>query len=151
MNIMRESAQKHLPARAFLKRDRGDCLLVSNAPFFDSAPDSVPGFIVIRRGALLHLLPDESWVAHLEQNPPADFLSRSLLRFRGAQTDIAGLSLLSEGIKLLAGCASSPEAALWEQRLRQRAALALRGGCPGGALYVCALIAAQLKKQQGGN
>lgn len=142
---MRRTARQHLPERAFLKRDRGDFLWVTNAPAFDGEFHQIPGFITTRRGGLLCLLPDESWVRFCEDQLPRDFLSKAFARFCGQDMDLAALKCFADGIKLLEGGASMDEARIYEQKLRQRAALALRGACPSGALYACALLNAQLK------
>lgn len=145
LQAMRARARAALPERAFLRRDRGDCLLVTNAPVFDSAFAGVPGFICFRRGTLACLLPDESWIERCERARPTDFLSETLLRFRGQRPDAEGLRLFAAGAKLLDGGAAA-ELAAYDQKLRQRAACALRGGCNGGGLYASALLNAQLRK-----
>ena len=146
LQVMRAQVRAVLPERAFLRRDRGDCLLITNAPAFDSAFDGIPGFICFRRGTLACLLPDESWIERCERARPADFLSETLLRFRGQKPDGEGLRLFAAGAKLLDGGAAPAELAAYDQNLRRRAALALRGGCCGGGLYSSALLNAQLKK-----
>lgn len=142
---MRTFARQALPQRAFLRRDRGNSLWVSNAPAFDSNISALPGFTVVQKNQLLYLLPDAHWIARWEEEEPQDFFSESLMRFRGMQADTAGLKLFAEGLKLLEGNASPAEVACFEQKLRQRAALALRRAGCGGGLYACALIASQLK------
>lgn len=148
MRPMRAALRALLPPRAFLKRDRGDALLVTNAPAFDPALAALPGFILFRRGALIFLLPDASWTARCERRAPEppDDLSASLLRFRGQTPDLENLKLFARGAKLLdAGAAATgAEADAYDRALRQRAACALRGGC-GGGLYACALLNARLQ------
>ena len=46
MQAMREAILPHLPPKAFLKRDRGEGLLVTNAPVFDPGLCEIPGFIL---------------------------------------------------------------------------------------------------------
>lgn len=148
MQAMREAVQPHLPSKAFLKRDRGEGLLVTNAPAFDPSLDSIPGFTLERQGTLLRILPDESWLIQLEQRfpEPPDHFCKTLLRFRGQQPDRNNLLIFVQGVKLLdAGCTPSPaEIAAYDRALRQRCAEALRGGACGGGLYAAALILAQI-------
>ena len=138
-----------LPPGAFLRRDRGDALLISNASAIDSAPRTYPGFHTEQRGALTCFLPDGAWVARLEQAfpEPPDALCISLARFRGMQADADNLRLFARGAKLLDALASTGEIDAYDRALRQRAALALRGGCCGG-LYACALLNAALHSAQ---
>lgn len=143
---MRRLARAQLPDRAFLKRDRGDCLLITNAPAFDPEICRLSGFLCARRGVLLALLPDESWIEAWEDQPPADSLSEAFLRFRGQKTDMAALKCFAQGAKLLDGGASGEEQRRYEQNLRQWAALALRNARSPGALYASALLNAELKK-----
>ena len=138
-----------LPERAFLRRDRGDGLFISNAPAFDPGIREIPGFIVEQSGSLLRILPDESWIRHLEAcrgNGP-DELSRSL---RGHAPDRENLVLFARGVKLLdaAGSASAEDATAYDRSLRQRAAVALRGGC-GGGLYAAALLNCEIQHLKG--
>lgn len=144
---MRSMLQKHLPERAFLRRDRGDNLFVSNAPVFDPGITSIPGFILCREGHLLHILPDESWIARIEGSGIApDHLAATLLRFRGNTTDRENLLLFARGCKLLDEGSPSPnDIEAYDRSLRQRAAAALRGEC-GGGLYACAVLAIRLRE-----
>ena len=136
-----------LPERAFLKRDRGDALLISNAPAFGLSPERLPGCIVERRGMLLRILPDAQWVAEYEAAipEPPDHLSRTLLFFRGVEADIDNLHLFARIAKLMDAQPSPGEIEACDRALRNRAALALRGGC-GGGLYACACVRALLKR-----
>ena len=147
---MRAALRAQLPTRAFLKRDRGDALFVTNAPAFDPASKVLPGFIAERRGALLAVLPDAGWVARLERRfpEPPDELSASLERFRNQAPDRENLILFARGAKLLdaPGSISPADAEAFDREIRQRAALALRGGC-GGALYACAALNARIREQ----
>lgn len=147
---MRAALRAQLPTRAFLKRDRGDALFITNAPAFDPALRELPGFIAERRGALMAVLPDAGWVARLERRcpEPPDELSASLLRFRGQAPDRENLVLFARGAKLLdaPGAASAAEIGAFDRALRQRAALALRGGC-GGALYAASVLNARIRQR----
>ena len=148
MQAMREAVQPHLPPKAFLKRDRGEYLLVTNAPAFDPEPVSIPGFTTQRQGSLLRVLPDESWIEKLEKQfpEPPDHFSKTLLRFRGQRPDRTGLLLFVQGLKLLdADYEPTPaEMSAYDRALRQRCAEALRGGACGGGLYAAALILTQI-------
>ena len=138
---LRASARAALPPRAFLRRDRGGALFVTNAPAFDPALREIPGFTAERRGTLLHLLPDANWIARWERRfpePPNDLCAK-LQRFRGMTPDRENLLLFVQGAKLLDANATPEEFAAYDRRLRQCAATALRGGC-GGGLYAAALI-----------
>ena len=136
-----------LPERAFLKRDRGDALLISNAPAFGCTPERLPGCIVENRGMLLCILPDAQWIAEYEAAipEPPDHLSRTLLRFRGVEADLDNLRLFAWCAKLMDAQPSPGEIEACDRALRNRAALALRGGC-GGGLYACACVRALLNQ-----
>ena len=144
---MRDRLRAALPQRAFLRRDRGNALFITNAPAFEGCPDAIPGFLLERQGNMLRILPDDSWIALPEHagDAPPDFLCASLLRFRGALPDRANLALFARGLKLLDDihAASEADIAAFDRLLRQQAALALRGNC-GGGLYACALTLAQI-------
>ena len=134
-----------LPERAFLKRDRGDALLITNAPALGFVPESLPGCIVEMQGMLLCILPNAQWVAEYEAAipEPPDHLSRTLLRFRGVEADLDNLRLFAWCAKLMDAQPSPGEIEACDRVLRNRAALALRGGC-GGGLYDCACVRALL-------
>ena len=136
-----------LPERAFLKRDRGDALLISNAPAFGCTPERLPGCIVENRGMLLCILPDAQWIAEYEAAipEPPDHLSRTLLFFRGVEADPDNLRLFARIAKLMDAQPSPGEIEACDRALRNRAALALRGGC-GGGLYACACVRALLNQ-----
>lgn len=144
---LRTELRPLLPERAFLKRDRGDALLITNAPVFGCTPERLPGCIVENRGMLLCILPDAQWIAEYEAAipEPPDHLSHSLLRFRGVEADIDNLHLFARIAKLLDAQPSPGEIEACDRALRNRAALALRGGC-GGGLYACACVRALLKR-----
>ena len=142
---LRAQLRPLLPERAFLKRDRGDALLITNA--LGLAPEQLPGCILKRRGMLLCILPDAQWVAEYENtiSEPPDHLSRTLLRFRGVEADLNNLDLFARIAKLMDAQPSPGEIEACDRTLRSRAALALRGGC-GGGLYACACVHALLKR-----
>lgn len=142
---LRAELRPLLPERAFLKRDRGDALLITNAPALGFAPDKLPSCIVEMRGALLCILPDAQWVAEYEAAipEPPDHLSRTLLFFRGVEADLDNLRLFARIAKLMDAQPSPGEIESCDRALRNRAALALRGGC-GGGLYACACVRALL-------
>lgn len=144
---MRAELRPQLPERAFLKRDRGDALLITNAPALGFSPEQLPGCIVETRGMLLCILPDARWVADFEAAipEPPDHLSRTLMRFRGAEADGDNLRLFARIAKLLDAQPSPGEIEACDRALRNRAALALRGGC-GGGLYACACVCALLNR-----
>ena len=50
---MRAVLRSSLPERAFLRRDRGDALFISNAPAFGSGTFSIPGFILEEAAGML--------------------------------------------------------------------------------------------------
>ena len=142
---LRAELKPLLPPQAFLKRDRGDALLITNAPAFGLSPERLPGCIVERRGMLLRILPDAQWVADFEATvpEPPDHLSRTLLLFRGVEADPDNLRLFARIAKLMDAQPSPGEIEACDRALRNRAALALRGGC-GGGLYACACVRALL-------
>ena len=146
LDVLRGELRPLLPERAFLKRDRGDALLITNAPALGCAPEMLPGCIVETCGTLLRILPDADWVAAYEARipEPPDHLSRTLLRFRGIEADMDNLHLFARIAKLLDAQPSPGETEACDRALRNHAALALRGGC-GGGLYACACVRALLK------
>lgn len=148
---LRSMARAALPPRALLKIDRGDALFVTNAPAFAPEMRDIPGFMCERRGALLCLLPEASWVLRWErrQGEPEDELCRSLLRFKGQLPDRANLALFAQGAKLLDGHPIPEALAAFDRALRRRAAVALRGGC-GGALFACAVLRFLTEKKESG-
>ena len=147
LEMLRSELRPLLPERAFLKRDRGDALLITNAPALGLAPDRLPGCIVENRGMLLCILPDAQWIAEYEAAipEPPDHLSRTLLFFRGVEADPDNLRLFARIAKLMDAQPSPGEIEACDRALRNRAALALRGGC-GGGLYACACVRALLNQ-----
>jgi len=147
---MRSILRPQLPPRAFLRRDRGGALFISNAPAFGSMPPQIPGFHIRCEDKLAYLLPDESWAAQLEaQFPdPPDHLSAGLARFRGQAPTDAAMQLFIHGVKLMD--AENPDAAalgLFDRAVRRHAAYALRTDS-GGGCYALALLAFLLDRTQ---
>ena len=140
---MRAEIQAVLPPKAFLRRDRGEGLFITNAPVFAPDLNEIPGFIVEQDGKMMRILPDEGWIAHLEEDysEAPDFFCASLARFRALAPDRENLMLFAAGAKILDAfsSASEDEIIAYDRALRQRTAVALRGGC-GGGLYGCALL-----------
>ena len=144
---MREKIRAALPEKAFLRRDRGDALFISNAPAFENCPEAIPGFLLEKQKGMLCILPDDCWIFRTEayDAPVPDHFAASLLRFRGKAPDRENRILFARGIKLLDAASSAAEREIlsYDRALRQRSALALRGGC-GGGLYACARILAKI-------
>ena len=149
LRSLRASARAMLPPRAFLRRDRGDALFVTNAPAFDPALRELPGFTAERRGGLLFLLPDAAQLTRFERRhpEPPDGLCAGLARFRGTAPDRENLTLFARGAKLLDVGANPENIIAYDRAVRQRAALALRGGC-GGGLYAAAILNHQLNEME---
>lgn len=146
---LREAARAALPEGAFLRRDRGEALFVSDAPRLRPPADWLPalepaGFLCEVRGGLLYLTPGPAWLAGLEARfpEPPDAFSASLARFRGMTPENESLALFALAIRRMDGEADGGR---FERRLRQRAAECLRltaadkTTTPGGGLYACAL------------
>lgn len=147
---MRAALRAQLPPRAFLRRCRGEALFVSNAPRFDPEIREISGFCICIQDGLMHILPSDAWILRLEEAESADDFSRSLMRFRGQAPDQENRRIFAQGLKLLELAESAPAAEIrgYDRALRQRAAVALRGGC-GGGLYAAALIRTQLPSIKG--
>lgn len=147
---LRRAARAALPEGAFLRRDRGEGLFVTDAalrrPGLDwRAALEAAGFEARRlENGLIALRPGAAWpeaLAAAHPDPP-DFLCRTLKRFDGPP-EPESLALFAAGVKVLDG---GPDAAAWERRLRQRAAVCLRRG-GGGGLYACGLVLALIGRQ----
>ena len=128
-------ARACLPEGAYLRRDRGDALLVTDAD------REVEGFARIPRGNLTALLPTPERILRYEQTPPAGAFSASLIRFRGQAADEKNALLFARGVKLFGG--TSSEFAAFDRAVRQTAAAALRTG-DGGGVYALALLRDEL-------
>ena len=156
--MLRTAAAAALPEGAFLRRDRGDALFVTDAPRFSAPTDwaarlSGAGFLCADSGGLLRLRPAEVWLTRLEADcpDPPNALCRSLLRFRGLSPDGESMKLFALGIRCLDG---GDGAARFDRQLRQRAATCLRLNAMnpndptrGGGLYACALLDHELEVQ----
>lgn len=128
-------ARVRLPEGAYLRRDRGDALLITDFR------GEVEGFARIPRGNLTALLPTPERIFRYEQKPPAGAFSASLIRFRGQAADEKNALLFARGVKLFGGTAA--ELAAFDRAVRQTAAEALRTGC-GGGVYALALLRDEL-------
>ena len=151
VHALRAAASAALPEGAFLRRDRGDALFVTDAPRLCPEGDwpaalAGAGFACARSGGLLRLVPDARWLMRLEadQPEPPDDLCASLRRFRGIEPEAESLRLFALGAKCLDGGA---DAARFDRLLRQRTAVCLRLNAMnpekppcGGGLYACALL-----------
>lgn len=136
---LRAAAQSALPPGAFLRRDRGDALFVTDAPRRGANPDwTAPGFHCACQGGLARLTPGPDWLSALEDEYPAppDPFCAAFVRFRGMPGPGA-LRLFALGMKILDGGPYDPA---FDRRLRQTAAETLRNHASGGGLYACALI-----------
>lgn len=135
---MREAVSSALPEGAFLRRDRGDALYVTDAPRRGVNVDwDGLGFICRTENGLARLTPGSKWLRLLEERypEPPNHLCATLKRFAG-EPDQEVLKLFSTGMKLLDGGPFDPS---YERRLRQQAAVALRTH-HGGGLYACGII-----------
>jgi hypothetical protein len=141
--LLRRRLVPLLPERAFLRRDRGDALFVTNAPLFADAAAlsgmlSAQGFLCRISGSLMTVSPGPGLLLAQESLPAPDFLCASLERLRGRPVCEEAVSLFALGIRLLEHAAPD-EPADYTRRVRRLAALCLRQNL-GGA-YSCALIA----------
>ena len=143
---LRAAAASLLPEGAFLRRDRGDALFVTDAPRRGTVPDGAAmGFICDMKDGLARLTPGPEWLERLEaRHPdPPDPLCASLRRFHGPP-DRDTLRLFAAGAKLLDGAPNDPT---YARRVRQAAAVALREHRGGGGLYACGLILHFIEKE----
>lgn len=140
---MRRALAAALPPGAFLKRDRGEALFVTDAPRRGPCPDwAALDFEAALAGGLARLTPGAGWLRALEAacDEPPDCFCASLRRFMGQPEDGAR-RLFAQGLK----CLDDPrQFSVYDRALRQRAAVALRGGVGGGGLYACALLRHQI-------
>lgn len=144
---MRAALNAALPAQAFLKRDRGDGLFITNAPVFAPNLERIPGFLLEKRGVLLHILPDQHWFDLLERRFPKapNLFCETFVRFRSLIPKEKNLRLFAQIAKLCDAGASANKAELdaCDRALRSRCAEALRGKNDGGGLYASALMLTQ--------
>lgn len=157
-DTLRAAAAEALPEGAFLRRDRGDALFVSDAPRLASVAAlagalAKAGFRCEASGGLIRLWPDALWLARMEaERPdPPDDLCAGLMRFRGLRPEAESLALFTLGARALDG---ADEAERFERALRRRAAECLRLNAMdptpsprGGGLYACALLAHDIKEE----
>lgn len=144
---LRRAARQLLPTGAFLRRDRGDALYVTDAPRRSAAVDwSAAGFVCREAGGLAYLTPDAVWLQRLEAlyPDPPDALCQSFRRFTGPP-DAEALRLFARGMKALEAGAHDPG---YARELRQHAAVCLREHLPGGGLYACALANHLIEKER---
>ena len=146
---LREAARSALPDGAFLRRDRGDALFVTDAPRLGAGASwrealARAGFLCEESGALARITPGSAWLKALEaEHPvPPDALCKSLMRFAGLAPDAESLRLFALGARLLDG---EMDDGRFERALRRRAAECLRLNAGrtepcGGGLYACALL-----------
>lgn len=144
---LRQAAVSMLPVGAFLRRDRGAALFITDAPRRGVMPDwAKAGFLCESRGGLAFLTPASVWLDMLAAQypePPDDFCA-AFQRFIGVP-DAAVLKLFVMGMKQLDGAPHDPA---FERKLRQAAAIALREHRSGGGLYACALLKFRITKKE---
>ncbi len=137
---MRQRILAQLPPGAFLRRDRGEALYVTNAPL-KGWEGQLEGFTVEISGGIAKLSPD---IAAMEAFTAApDALATELKRFGGAARQ--QLPMFIQCLK----CLEAPDEkdlAKCDKALRQRAAVALRSG-GGEGLYQCALVLAEVRRE----
>lgn len=136
MTDLRGAVAAAMPEGAFLRRDRGDALYITNAPAkgWNGPPE---GFRAEINGATARLFPTAALMEACDLEP--DRLAYELRPFRGASDE--ALKLFAACVK----CAENPEEAVYmkcDRMLRQSAAKALREG-GGEGLYYCALALAE--------
>ena len=140
-----------LPKGAFLRRDRGEFLYITNAPMYPEPECGVScaarlesmGYIVRTDGKMLRILPNAEKLLASEamcENAPNAFCE-SVARFRGQYADEEGLKLFARGIKAYE---TGEGAAQYDRMVRECAAKALREGTGGGGLYAMAIILANV-------
>ena len=151
---LRAAARAALPSGAFLRRDRGEALYVTDAPRRQSPEawlDAVraAGFECRIEGGLACLTPGAVWLQRLEAAypEPPDAFCAAFRRFEGPP-DAEALRLFAMAMKPLDGGAPDP---MYEKKLRQRAAVALRRHETGGGLYACALALRKSAQAGGGS
>ena len=143
---LRRAAHGLLPPGAFLRRDRGEALYVTNAPQKGGLANTTSSdFICHEANGLAHLIPDARWLQRLEAlyPDPPDALCATFRRFTG-EIDAEALRLFARGMKALDAGTCDPQ---FSRDLRQRAAVCLREHLPGGGLYACALALYLMEKE----
>lgn len=140
MTDLRALAAAQLPEGAFLRRDRGDALYVTNAPA-KGWSGNIEGFTVVTDGILARLTPDEHTIKTCDFAP--DRLAHELERFNGFSDE--AIAIFTACVK----CAEAPDEIAFEKcdrMLRQAAAKAMRGG-GGDGFYYCALALAEARRR----
>ena len=140
MTDLRALVAAQLPGGAFLRRDRGTALYVTNAPA-KGWQGKIDGFSVEQNGALARLTPDAGTMQACGFAP--DRLAVELERFRGASD--AATVIFAACMK----CAEAPDETGFDRcdrMLRQAAAQAMRAG-GGEGLYYCALALAEARRR----
>ena len=144
---IRYAARALLPPGAFLRRDRGDALYVTDAPRRGADADwGGAGFLCRTEDGLAYLTPGPRWLSQLEARypEPPDPLCASFVRFTG-EPDAEVLRLFARAVKQLDG-GVDPH---FNRQLRQCAAARLREHRSGGGLYACALANHLIEKERG--
>ena len=141
MNL-RERVRAALPARAFLRRDRGDALYITDAPRHGFAGE-IAGLRAETEGGIARLYLKEEILNACDL--PADEFALSLSRFQNAPATGEALALFTEGMKLLE-VPNEVGYRAYDKKIRQAAAVALRTG-EGGGLYACALECAEIGRR----
>jgi hypothetical protein len=139
---MRALVRAAIPARAFLRRDRGDALYLTDAPRHGFS-GQFPGLRAETDGGLMRLYIKEEILAACDFLP--DDTARSLARFRDAPATGAALSLFTQGLKILEAPDEESHRA-YDKKVRHAAAVALRTN-EGGGLYACALVLAEIGRR----
>lgn len=137
---LRKLVRPYLPEDAFLRRDRGNGMYVTNAPA-KGWSGTVPGFSVEVKGAVacISILPETMCSCDFEP----DRLATELERFKGHSDNAAFIFM--ECMK----CVEAPDNVEYEKcdrRVRQAAATAMRTG-GGEGLYYCALALAEARRR----
>lgn len=136
----REYVRGALPQGAFLRRDRGDALYITDAPRRGWI-GPLSGFSVEICGPFAKISPLGGTMARCDYAP--DRLALELSRMKGASPE--ALILFIECLK----CAEAPDSGAYgrcDRRLRQAAARAMRAG-GGEGLYYCALALAEAARR----
>ena len=144
---MRKAIQSILPKGAFLRRDWGYALFVTDASRRETEIDwGRLGFIRESRDGMDHLTPAPKWLNALEAEypEPPDTLCAFFHGFSGMPGPEA-LKLFAAGMKALDAGRSDPS---YDRRLRQLAAVTLRKHQSGGGLYACALVRYRMEKER---
>ena len=135
---------------AFLRWARGEGLFVTDAPRRGADPAAFArraeeaGWLCAESGGLWTLTPSLARLQSLEAACGAAEtpFARAFARFRGREMEKADAEALLTALKCRA---LRGDVAGAERRVRQRAAVALRGGRGGGGLYLAARVIEEAK------